>query len=132
LCAGITKASEAFKKYNGGKYPERIIFYRDGVGEGQVQGICKPEVDQIKLALSNLGCESTQLMYINVCKRVNTRLFGGDVGAFKNPQPGTVIDSSITDRDVYEFYLISTAAKQGLAAPTRYTVIYDSVGASPD
>lgn len=59
LCAGITKASEAFKKYNGGKYPERIIFYRDGVGEGQVQGICKPEVDQIKLALSNLGCDST-------------------------------------------------------------------------
>ena len=53
-------------------------------------------------------------MYINVCKRVNTRIFGGDVGAFKNPFPGTVIDASITDRDAYEFYSISTAAKQGL------------------
>jgi hypothetical protein len=50
-------------------------------------------------------------MYINVCKRVNTRIFGGDVGSFKNPFPGTVIDSSITDRDIYEYYLISTAAK---------------------
>jgi len=34
LHAGITKACEAFKKHNSGKYPERIIFYRDGVGEG--------------------------------------------------------------------------------------------------
>lgn len=33
LGAGITKALESFKKHNG-IYPERIIFYRDGVGEG--------------------------------------------------------------------------------------------------
>ena len=71
-------------------------------------------------------------MYINVCKRVNTRLFGGDIGQFKNPQPGTVIDTTITDKEVYEFYLISTAAKQGLSGPTRYTVIYDSVCEPPD
>ena len=106
----MTKSLEAFKKANGGTYPAQIIFYRDGVGEGQVAGICRPEVEQINLAISSLGL-STKLMYINVCKRVNTRIFGGDVGAFKNPVPGTVIDSSITDRDVYEFYLVSTAAK---------------------
>ena len=50
-------------------------------------------------------------MYINCCKRVNTRIFAGDIGKFQNPQPGMVIDSSITDRDTYEFYLVSTAAK---------------------
>jgi aubergine-like protein len=127
----MTKALEAFKRANNGTYPERVIFYRDGVGEGQVAGICRPEVDQIKAAFASLNLQ-TQLIYINVCKRVNTRIFGGDVGAFKNPLPGTVIDASITDRDVYEFYLVSTAAKQGLASPTRYTVIYDSIGASPD
>jgi len=43
-----------------------------------------------------------------------------------------VIDGGITDKDAYEFYLISTAAKQGMASPTRYTVLYDSVGESPD
>ena len=84
------------------------------------------------MALSNLGLGDTQLMYINVCKRVNTRIFGGDVGSFKNPFPGTVIDGSITDRDAYEFFLISTAAKQGLATPTRYTVLYDTIKESPD
>ena len=110
LCNGMSKALEAFKRANG-IFPERIIFYRDGVGEGQVQGICTPEIEQIKLAFANLGIPGAQLLYINVCKRVNTRIFGGDVGSFKNPLPGTVIDSSITDRDCYEFYLISTAAR---------------------
>ena len=87
----MTKACEAFKKSNG-RYPERIIFYRDGVGEGQVQGICSPEIEQMKLAFTNLGIAETQLMFINVNKRVNTRIFGGDIGNFKNPMPGTVID----------------------------------------
>lgn len=35
LCTGMLKALEAFKKQNG-KFPERVVFYRDGVGEGQV------------------------------------------------------------------------------------------------
>lgn len=55
LCEGMTKACEAFKKANNGVFPERVIFYRDGVGEGQVGGICSPEIEQIKLAFSNLG-----------------------------------------------------------------------------
>lgn len=46
--------------------------------------------------------------------------------------PGTVIDSSIVDKDVYEFYLVSVAARQGMTSPTRYTVIYDTIAASPD
>lgn len=71
-------------------------------------------------------------MYINCCKRVNTRIFDGNIGAFKNPLAGTVIDSCVTDKDVYEFYLVSVAAKQGMSTPTRFTVLYDSLGTSPD
>ena len=40
LHAGMVKALEAFKKANGGTYPARLIFYRDGVGEGQVAPVC--------------------------------------------------------------------------------------------
>jgi len=113
--------------------PARVIFYRDGVGEGQVQGICVPEIEQIKQAIASLGRkDSTKLMYINTCKRVNTRIFDGAIGSFKNPLAGTVIDSVVTDKDVYEFYLVSVAAKQGMSTPTRFTVLYDAIGASPD
>lgn len=73
----MQKALEAFKK-NNGSFPTRIIFYRDGVGEGQVQGVCVPEIEQIKQSYSNLGiADKTNMMYINTCKRVNTRIFGG-------------------------------------------------------
>lgn len=92
LQSGMVRALEAFKK-NNGTLPARIIFYRDGVGEGQVQGICVPEIEQIKAALATGGIAQTcKFMYINTCKRVNTRIFGGTIGRFANPLAGTVID----------------------------------------
>lgn len=44
LCKGMNGACEAFKRANG-SYPDQIIFYRDGVGEGQVEGICRAEIN---------------------------------------------------------------------------------------
>lgn len=58
LATGMLKALEQFKRHNG-TYPARIIFFRDGVGEGQVMGICQPEIDQIKSALMQQQCEAT-------------------------------------------------------------------------
>ena len=131
LCTGMTSACEAFKRANGA-FPAQIIFYRDGVGEGQIEGVCRAEINQIKQALTSLGLgEACKLMYINTSKRVNTRIFAGETGRFQNPLPGTVVDAQITDRDVYEFYLVSVAARQGMTTPTRYTVVYDTIGASP-
>ena len=40
----MSNALVAFKR-NNGVVPSKIIFYRDGVGEGQVQGICVPEIE---------------------------------------------------------------------------------------
>jgi len=111
LCKGMTSAVEAFKRANG-CYPAQIIFYRDGVAEGQIEGICRPEVSQIKQALAGTGiADSCKLMYINCSKRVNTRIFAGDAGKYQNALPGTVIDGEITDKDTYEFYLVSVAAR---------------------
>nr|AAM96947.1 macronuclear development protein 1 [Stylonychia lemnae] len=127
---GMVKGLEAFKKANGA-YPQQVIFYRDGVGEGQVNGVCIPEIEQIKAAIASLSIQ-VQFMYINVSKRINTRIFGGDVGSFKNPMPGTCFDATITDTGIYEFFLVSTSAKQGLSSPVRYSVLYDGIGDTPD
>lgn len=42
-----------------------------------------------------------------------------------------MIDAGITEKDTYEFYLVSVAARQGMSTPTRYAVIYDDIKASP-
>jgi len=132
LCVGMTGALEAFKK-NNGQYPARIIFYRDGVGEGQVEGICRGEIVQIKQAITNSGLGGKcPLIYLNCSKRVNTRLFAGNPGRFQNPEPGTVVDAGVTDKDTYEFYLVAVGARQGMSMPTRYTVVYDDLKAAPD
>jgi hypothetical protein len=57
--------------------PERIILYRDGVGDKQIIQISEQEITQIKEALKDIEVSDSKigLMYINVCKRVNTRLF---------------------------------------------------------
>lgn len=70
-------------------------------------------------------------MYINCSKKVNTRLFAGEPGRYSNPQPGTVIDGEITEKDTFEFYLISVAVRQGMPTPTRYSIIFDDIKESP-
>lgn len=129
----MLKAIENFKKANAGTPPKNIILYRDGVGEGQAQAVCSVEMAQINQAIAASGAQS-KVVYLNVNKRINTRIFAGGANAneFKNPLPGTVIDQGITERDLYEFFLVSTSAKQGLAAPTRYSILYDSTGEAPD
>lgn len=98
-----------------------------------MQGICVPEIEQIKQALASHSLADTcKLMYINCSKRVNTRIFAGDPKRFSNPVPGTVIDCKVTDKDTYEFYLVSVAARQGMTTPTRFSVLYDTIKASPD
>lgn len=128
----MSGALEAFKKHNG-QYPARLIFYRDGVGEGQIEGLCRAEIVQIRQAIGNTGLTGKcPMIYLNCSKRVNTRLFAGNPGRFQNPEPGTVVDSGITDKDTYEFYLVSVGARQGMSMPTRYTVIYDDLKAAPN
>ena len=132
LQTSMTKAIEAFKR-NNGTAPAKIIFYRDGVGEGQLQGICVPEIEQIKQALASHSLsDACKVMYVNCSKRVNTRIFAGDPKRFQNPMPGTVIDCNVTDKDTYEFYLVSVGARQGMTTPTRFTVLYDTIRSSPD
>lgn len=118
-----------------GVYPHRLIFYRDGLGEKQLHSVAQLEIDQIKAALSTLGLEGKlQFVYIVVCKRINTRLFAqGELkDTFKNPIPGMVVNSHITDPSIREFYLVSNYQRQGMVKPTRYMIFHDSLGTPQD
>ena len=37
----IRKSLEIYKEENGGRLPDRIFIYRDGVGEGQIEEVFK-------------------------------------------------------------------------------------------
>ena len=50
--------AEAVKKFhekNGGRFPETVIVYRDGVGDGQLDMVLEQEIPQFKAAFTEAG-----------------------------------------------------------------------------
>jgi aubergine-like protein len=120
----LESALQQFHKINK-VYPKHIIFYRDGVGEGQVADVIDKEVKGCLKCLKTLGIDA-KLCFLVVLKRIHTRLFAhiGD-SLLANPPPGTVVDTDITGPDALEFFLVSQSVNQGTATPTRYQCIFN-------
>ncbi|KAG2670879.1 hypothetical protein I3843_14G106300 [Carya illinoinensis] len=121
----------AFRRSTGHK-PHRIIFYRDGVSEGQFSQVLLYEIDAIRKAC--LSLEEGYLppiTFVVVQKRHHTRLFPmnhnsrDQTDRSGNILPGTVVDSKICHPTEFDFYLNSHAGIQGTSRPTHYHVLYD-------
>ncbi|KAG6682438.1 hypothetical protein I3842_13G141500 [Carya illinoinensis] len=134
----IRELLKAFRISTGVR-PERIIFYRDGVSEGQFSQVLLYEMDAIRKAC--LSLESGYLppvTFVVVQKRHHTRLFPADhsrrdqMDRSGNIIPGTVVDTKICHPTEFDFYLNSHAGIQGTSRPTHYHVLYDENGFSAD
>lgn len=131
LQTNVGKALRAYREMHN-TLPSRILFYRDGVGDGQIHYVKDHEIVQLKAMLekayTSAGLQPCQLLYIVVSKRINTRIFANN----RNPTPGTVADDVITLPERYDFYLISQHVGQGTVSPTSYNIIHDEWGLEPD
>ncbi|CRK90587.1 CLUMA_CG004289, isoform A [Clunio marinus] len=115
--------------------PSQIFYYRDGVGDGQIEQVHSGEVKQIEKTLVefyNKYGDDTKLRFcfIIVNKRINTRFF--HARSDDNVESGTIVDSTVTLPERYDFYLVSQSVRQGTVAPTSYNIIYDTSGFSPE
>ena len=150
----MQKALTAFTDEHG-VLPERILFYRDGVGEGQIDQIIIQEVENLREVLNlAYGKQATKpkFAFIVVSKRINAKFFmdSNRGPGYMNPPPGTVVDDVVTlpERYVhrissfnvnlififcsYDFFLVSQSVRQGTVSPTSYNVIHDTFGLTPD
>ena len=97
LGLNVIKALKVWKqKYN--VLPKKIILYRDGVGDGQIDHVKEHELNNIlsklKKVYSDVGeLEQLKFAFIIVSKRINTRIFSSNN---ENPLPGTIVDDVIT------------------------------------
>uniref|UniRef100_A0A8C5CND5 Argonaute RISC catalytic component 3a n=1 Tax=Gadus morhua TaxID=8049 RepID=A0A8C5CND5_GADMO len=110
--------------------PTRIIFYRDGVSEGQFRQVLYYELLAIREACISLEKDyQPGITYIVVQKRHHTRLFCADrnerVGRSGNIPAGTTVDTDITHPSEFDFYLCSHAGIQGTSRPSHYHVLWD-------
>ncbi|CAG9764075.1 unnamed protein product [Ceutorhynchus assimilis] len=112
--------------------PDRIVVYRDGVGDGQIQYVKEYEVEMIKTRLAEELYKEVplQMAVIIVSKRINTKIFRSQASQRNdfNVPPGTVVDDVITWPERYDFYIVSQCVRQGTATPTSYNVIEDTLG----
>ena len=132
----IVSAMKQYKTTHG-SLPERVMFYRDGVGDGQIEQVHSQEVKRIEEKMAALynrfgDGKTPKFTFIIVNKRLNTRIFQNKGNRVSNPDSGTVVDTTITLPERYDFFLVSQSVRQGTVAPTSYNIINDSSGLTPD
>ncbi|GFT89158.1 hypothetical protein NPIL_273231 [Nephila pilipes] len=112
LTSMIMDLLHAFFRNTRGKKPEKIIFYRDGVSEGQFEKVRDHEVKCIREACYKLEKDyQPGITFIVVQKRHHTRFMTEDdrrgVGKMRNIPPGTTVDTTVVHPLNFDFFLCS-------------------------
>ncbi|XP_030374634.1 protein argonaute-2 [Scaptodrosophila lebanonensis] len=124
----VTEHLNIYRKYQK-RYPDHIIYYRDGVSDGQFPIVKQNELRAINAACAKLKF-APKLTCIIVVKRHHTRFFPNgqptDRNKFNNVEPGTIVDRVIVHPNEPQFFMVSHQSIQGTAKPTRYNIIEDT------
>lgn len=113
--------------------PQHVIYFRDGVSEGQFAMVLESEVKDMKSILKEEWGIEPKFTVIVATKRHHVRFFPreGDRSAADkngNPLPGTLVERDVTHPHHWDFYLCSHVAIQGTARPVHYQVLIDEIG----
>ncbi|KAM0503725.1 hypothetical protein ACHAP8_002966 [Fusarium lateritium] len=112
-----------------GQLPAHLIYFRDGVSEGQFAHVLEQEVSEIKKHLGSIlpAGKMPKFTVIIATKRHHVRFFPQKGDKNGNPLPGTLVEKEVTHPFMLDFYLNSHVAIQGTARPVHYSVILDEM-----
>lgn len=144
----ICELLEHFTKQNR-VAPRRVLFYRDGVSEGQFGEVVYNEVTAIKNAFERMKINAPTITFLSVNKRHHIRFFATDrrnADRNGNLLAGTVVDTGKFKMSLkkfnsflgcvhpyeFDFFLNSHPGLQGTSRPTHYHVLYDENRFSAD
>ncbi|KAF9247291.1 argonaute-like protein [Melanogaster broomeanus] len=115
------------EKKTGNVAPTRLIFYRDGVSEGQFKQVLDQELKALQAACKELKIDP-KITVIVVAKRHHVRFFPrpgeGDKNSGNCPA-GTVVDQIVAHPTEFDWYLQSHGGLLGTSRPAHYNVLYD-------
>lgn len=104
-----------------------------GIGIGDFEHVIDYELTKMKKACEELVEHEIKFTYIIVQKRHNTRFMKINESTRNlNVDPGTVVDSGITNRKLFEYYLCSQFGASGTSRPSKYVVLVDENNLSAD
>ncbi|KAF2871011.1 eukaryotic translation initiation factor 2C 2 [Massariosphaeria phaeospora] len=127
-------AQKWMQRVGRGMAPQRVLYIRDGVSEGQYAAVLEEEVRDMKEAFKKIGCkEMPKFTVVIAGKRHHIRFFpdAGKGDRNGNPIPGTLVETGCTHPFEFDFYLCAHSAIKGTARPIHYQCIlnegnYDS------
>ncbi|KAL3266899.1 hypothetical protein HHI36_011049 [Cryptolaemus montrouzieri] len=126
----FSKSLENYRRING-TYPAKVVIFRDGVGDGQLDHCLRYEIPQFEDTVKHFELD-IKICFVVVQKRTNTRIFLQSKDGLVNPEPGTILDHSVTRRYHNDFFLIPQNVRQGTVNPTHYIVLKDTCNLKPD
>ncbi|KAK6928958.1 Argonaute, linker 1 domain [Dillenia turbinata] len=127
----IRELLQDFYSSSGGRKPQHIIIFRDGVSESQFSQVLNVELDNIIEACKFLDDQWLPKFSVIVAqKNHHTKFF--QACAPENVPPGTVIDNKICHPKNNDFYLCAHAGMIGTSRPTHYQILLDQIGFSAD
>uniref|UniRef100_A0A0G4FCF4 Piwi domain-containing protein n=1 Tax=Chromera velia CCMP2878 TaxID=1169474 RepID=A0A0G4FCF4_9ALVE len=136
------------------KYPDRIVIYRDGMGESQKQLVRDFEIAALQecfRGIETIWAGTVEVVYIVVNKMIHQRFAvkatkemlpraprgggrggrGGGGGAatiqegdLTNAQPLTVFDNTVVSTEKFDFFISHQEVTQGSVTPTHYDVLF--------
>jgi aubergine-like protein len=102
--------------------PNCIVVFRDGVGDSQEDIVKNVEIRGLFKVFRRFQNYEPEVVYVVICKRIDTRFLIQSHGSYFNPRAGTCIfDEEVCDDDT--FYLITTNVFQGTATPVKYKIV---------
>jgi len=138
LEAMCTEALAKVAKYQGmvekrRAAPTRLIFYRDGVSEGQFAQVLADELPKIRNACRANNIQP-KITLIIVGKRHHIRMIpqGSDGDKTGNAPAGTTIDKGLGHPVENDYYQLTHGGLLGTSRPAHYSVIHDDNKFSAD
>lgn len=112
-------------------YPDKIVVFRDGIGEGDFENIQGTELKNVLDACAQLKLDKSKIKiaFIMCQKRHNIRFLADKD---ENMPPGTVVDRTIVHHKFWEFFVCSHASPMGTARSTKYVVLRDDCDLDAD
>ncbi|BGP17240.1 hypothetical protein JCM10213v2_005258 [Rhodosporidiobolus nylandii] len=119
------------------KKPEKIVFFRDGVSEGQFSQVINHEVNAIRLACQKIDQSfKPAITFIVTGKRHKISMFPADRaaedGKTGNVKAGTTVDQVIGNPFTFDWYTQSHGSLLGTSRSCKYTTLVDDSRFSAD
>ncbi|KAM8794537.1 piwi-like protein 2 [Eudromia elegans] len=112
--------------------PKKIVIYRDGVSDTQLDTVVKYEIPQLQKCFETFADYQPSMAVVVVQKQISTNFYMSAAETLVSPPPGTVVDHTVTSSEWEDFFLLAHCSRQGCSVPTRYICVLNTASLSSE